>query len=71
MQPNPQFPANLVIFTEETFNGKLYFLCSVIYLNQICIFSNLSQSCFRHINLSPWQRITDWLGCTLEINALR
>ena len=28
MWPNPQFPANLVTFTEEIFNEKLYFLCS-------------------------------------------
>ena len=29
MRPNPQKTANLVTFTEEVFNGKLYFLCSV------------------------------------------
>ena len=29
MQPNPQFPADLVTFTEEILNGKLHFLCSV------------------------------------------
>ena len=28
MWPNPQFPADLVTFTEEILNGKLYFLCS-------------------------------------------
>ena len=28
MWPNPQFPADLVTFTEESFNGKLHFLCS-------------------------------------------
>ena len=28
MWPNQQFPANLVTFTEEIFNGKLHFLCS-------------------------------------------
>ena len=31
MLPNPQFPADLVIFTEEILNGKLHFLCSVNY----------------------------------------
>ena len=25
---NTQFPADLVTFTEETLNGKLYFLCN-------------------------------------------
>ena len=28
MRPNPQFPADLVVFTEELFNGKLYMLRS-------------------------------------------
>ena len=28
MLPNAQFPADLVTFTEEILNGKLYFLCS-------------------------------------------
>ena len=28
MWPNPQFPADLVTFTEEIFNGKLHF-CAV------------------------------------------
>ena len=31
MWPNPQFPADLVTFTEEIPNGKFYFLCSDIY----------------------------------------
>ena len=26
MRPNPQFPADLVTFTEEILNGKLHFL---------------------------------------------
>ena len=30
MWPNPQFPADLVTFAEETLNGKLYFLCSKV-----------------------------------------
>ena len=29
MQPNPQFSADLVTFTEEILNGKLQILCSV------------------------------------------
>ena len=28
MWPNPQFPADLVTFTEEILNGKLHFLLS-------------------------------------------
>ena len=30
---NPRFPADLVTFTEEILNGKLYFLCSVSKTN--------------------------------------
>ena len=29
MWPNPQETVDLVTFTEEIFNGKLHFLCSV------------------------------------------
>ena len=29
MESNPQFPADLVTFTEEIRNEKLHFLCSV------------------------------------------
>ena len=29
MWSNPQFPTNLVTFTEEFLTGKLHFLCSV------------------------------------------
>ena len=28
MWPTPQFPADLVTFTEKTLNGKPHFLCS-------------------------------------------
>ena len=28
MWPNPELPADLIIFTEEIVNGKLHFLCS-------------------------------------------
>ena len=30
MWPNPQFPADLLTFTEEIRNGKIDFLCSVM-----------------------------------------
>ena len=35
MLPNPQFTAYLVTFTEEIFNGKLHFLCSVVIKSKI------------------------------------
>ena len=31
MWPNPLVTADLVTFTQETFNGKFHFLCSTIY----------------------------------------
>ena len=42
MWPNPQFPADLVTFTEEILNGELHFLYSVcsttsINLGKMCI----------------------------------
>ena len=33
MRPNPQFPADLVTFTEEILNGKLHFFCEVRKMN--------------------------------------
>ena len=30
MWPNPQFPADLLTFTEKMLNGKLHFFCSVV-----------------------------------------
>ena len=31
MWPNPQETADFMTFTEEIFNGELYFLCSAIF----------------------------------------
>ena len=36
MLPNSQFPADLVLFTEEFLNGKLHFLCNE-YPCQWCV----------------------------------
>ena len=33
MRPNPQFPADLLTFTEEILNTKLYFLCGERLMN--------------------------------------
>ena len=66
MWPNPQFPADLVTFTEEIFNGKLHFLCSFkqgtwispTHKGQI---STMIKYCdiakFEHRNTN-WKRIT-------------
>ena len=40
MLPNPQFPADLVTFTEEILNGKVHFLCSdYFYYNPVIDYS--------------------------------
>ena len=36
-----KFPADLVTFTEEILNGKLHFLCSVVFKNK----SHLTFTC--------------------------
>ena len=45
----PQFPADLVTFTEEILNGKLLFLCSVGSVP--CITMKEGVLCYRFINL--------------------
>ena len=47
MCPNPQFPLDLLIFTEEILNGKFNFLCSVSsYKEQLLSCSTLSHRCY-------------------------
>ena len=43
---NPQFSADLVTFTGEIFNGKLYFLCSV-FIIQSKHFIKLTKKIFK------------------------
>ena len=52
MWPNPQFSADLVIFSEEKLNGKLYFLCSKAWRSYLILrdfyhglFSALHEKC--------------------------
>ena len=35
MWPNPQFPKDLVTFTEEILNGKHQFLCSAALISEL------------------------------------
>ena len=63
MWPNPQFPADLVTFTEEKLNGKLLFLCSGSWSKHsmrrfvVCflsIFDGYSQKfCFKRLETWP------------------
>ena len=41
MWPNPQFSADLVTFTEEIVNGKLYFSCSDCHKKTLDLSSNV------------------------------
>ena len=45
MSPDLQFTADLVTFSEEVFNGKLHFLCSVIAANFRGAFKTMSNMC--------------------------
>ena len=47
MWPNPQFPGNLVTFTEEILNGKLHFLCSGRSLKSVRFHKDYSPESFR------------------------
>ena len=60
MQPNPQFPADFVIFTEEILNGKLYFLCSKLR-------NNLSEKSKRLLDVNIEKGVSYWLT-TLPIS---
>ena len=44
MWPNPQFPADLVTFTEKILNGKLHFLCSEKWTPGISVIAQLVSS---------------------------
>ena len=35
MELNPQFPADLVTFTEEILNGELHFMCNGAFLGAL------------------------------------
>ena len=50
MRPNPQFPADLVAFTEEILNGKLQFFFAVNYTENVKNFTyvgNIKKSLFQ------------------------
>ena len=44
MSPNSEFPADLVLFTEEILDGKLHFLCSAIRKSELVEVSFISRS---------------------------
>ena len=54
MWPNPQFPADLVTFTEEIFNGKLHFLYSDSLMHNVPKWSGTL------LSARPFWGITHW-----------
>ena len=53
MLPNPQFPADLVTFTEEILNGKLYFLFSEACTGPSTKFTKTSKQEQNHLSQLP------------------
>ena len=52
MWPDPQFPADLVTFTEEILNGKLYFFA--VFLSLISYLWNIFLKKYLQGNYSEW-----------------
>ena len=70
MWPNPQFPADLVTFTEEILNGKLRILCSVKTITnpmerQIFDYSLMLYRIQIHQGVSTWLMQVNLLHNTL------
>ena len=67
MWPNPQFPADLVTFTEKIINGKPHFLCSVKAKNEGLknLLTNLSTSVTAHLHIMEKQ--LDWIQFQLYL----
>ena len=57
MWPNPQFPADLVIFIEEILNGKLHFLCSDLETTSSTFLSKFSAEIFLSQIINYWGSI--------------
>ena len=54
MRPNPQFPADLVTFTEEEIlHGKIPFLCSDVWQSPNCISDCFVECKFRKFGKFP------------------
>ena len=70
MWPNPQFPADLVTFTEEILNGKLHFLCSKRQKNLVVKLKQLKVEfrCFDNYDYSlTSSRVNDILLIKLHL----
>ena len=60
MWPNPQFPADLVTFTEEILNEKLHFLCRVSKISKVEVHAGYSQRLeyFKRVYFQPYFTFT-------------
>ena len=65
MWPNPQFPIDLVTFTEEILNGKLYFLYSVLAL----LWTISGKSSITDVWQGP--KYASWLNLCLQFQLLQ
>ena len=66
---SPQYPANLVPFTEEILNGKLHFLFSVCYNEHIAIFCDYSEwyiTSYNQLKPSYNQLVTSYSQLKIE-----
>ena len=54
MRPNPQFPADLVTFTEETDNRKLHFLFSATLESWVKNFLRHHQKMLKYFSLKSY-----------------
>ena len=54
MRPNPQFPADLVTFSQKILNGKLHFFCSLLPQALTVIKRDMPRAGFKMVqNLVP------------------
>ena len=71
---NPQFPADLVTFTEEILNGKLHFLCNVSNLVRYeTIFGNwkpfkIDEKCFLQVKCFLCWQVEKWLDKKYKVS---
>ena len=71
MWPNPQFPADLVIFTEELLNKNLYFLCFVSRYFTKLVKDLFPLAIFSVFLDSLWRNVLLWISLLVgEINLI-
>ena len=70
MWPNPQFPADLVIFIEEILNGKFHILCSDLETTSSTFLSKCSSEIFLSQIINYWGSIFTLYIITLKMFSL-